>query len=152
VPNILILAIGKMKQGPMADAFAEYQKRMRWKVTVKEFDFKDLNANKLREKESQALMAAIPTGYRVIACDERGKETSSMDFAHKIEHWQDNESNDLVFLIGGANGHADIVRKKADFLLSFGRMTWPHMMARVMLMEQLYRAQQIMSGHPYHRE
>ncbi len=141
-----------MKQGPMADALAEYQKRLRWKMTIKEFDFKDLNPNKLRDKESQALIAAIPDGTRVIALDERGKETSSMDFAAKIEHWQDNESHNLTFLIGGANGHTDFLRKKADFLLSFGRMTWPHMMARVMLVEQLYRAQQIMAGHPYHRE
>jgi len=141
-----------MKQGPMADALAEFQKRLRWKVTIKEFDFKDSNPNKLREKESQALLAAIPEGFRIIACDERGKETSSVDFARKIEHWQDNESQNLAFLIGGADGHSDGLRKKADFLLSFGRMTWPHMMARVMLVEQLYRAQQIMAGHPYHRE
>ena len=136
----------------MADALAEFQKRLRWKVTIKEFDFKDSNPNKLREKESQALLAAIPEGFRIIACDERGKETSSVDFARKIEHWQDNESQNLAFLIGGADGHSDGLRKKADFLLSFGRMTWPHMMARVMLVEQLYRAQQIMAGHPYHRE
>jgi 23S rRNA (pseudouridine1915-N3)-methyltransferase len=152
VPNILILTIGKMKHGALADQLAEYQKRMRWKITIQEFDLKDTNPNKLKEKESAALLAAIPKEYRVIALDERGKETSSVDFARKIEHWQDNESHNLAFLIGGAGGHTDALRKKADFLLSFGRMTWPHMLARVMLVEQLYRAQQIMAGHPYHRE
>lgn len=84
--------------------------------------------------------------------DGRGKTLTSQGFSEHIARWTGRESKRLVFLIGGADGHSDDVMKKADFTLSFGTMTWPHMLARVMLVEQLYRAQQIAAGHPYHRE
>jgi 23S rRNA (pseudouridine1915-N3)-methyltransferase len=86
-----------------------------------------------------------------VALDERGKALPSEAFAAKIGDWRDRGAGDLAFLIGGADGHGDAVRARADFLLAFGPMTWPHMLVRGMLAEQLYRAQQILAGHPYHR-
>lgn len=150
--GILVLAIGKMKSGALADALKEYQKRMRVKVTVQEIDLRDCDAAKLQEKESKALLAAIPKDSFVVALDERGKTLKSRDFAAKMRGWRETSGKTIVFLIGGADGHTDFLRKKANFVLSFGEMTWPHMLARVMLMEQLYRAEAISSGHPYHRD
>jgi 23S rRNA (pseudouridine1915-N3)-methyltransferase len=99
-------------------------------------------------------MAALPAkagGLVVVALDERGKALASEAFARRIAGWRDGGAQDLAFLIGGADGHAPAVRERADFLLSLGPMTWPHLMVRAMLAEQLYRAQQILAGHPYHR-
>ncbi len=91
-----------------------------------------------------------PDAY-VIALDERGKSLSSPDFARKIQDLMDQGRPCIQFIIGGADGLNDDIRKRADTLLSFGVQTWPHMMVRAMLMEQIYRARQIIAGHPYHR-
>lgn len=150
--KILIFAIGKMKSGDLADALLEYQKRIRAKVAIQEIDLRDSDPEKLQEKESKALLAAVPQGSFVVALDARGKSLKSRDFAAKIRGWRESTGKPIVFLIGGADGHCDFLRKKADFILSFGEMTWPHLLARVMLMEQLYRAEAINAGHPYHRD
>jgi 23S rRNA (pseudouridine1915-N3)-methyltransferase len=151
-PDILILSIGKMKRGELAERIAEYQKRLSWKIEIKEIDLRDSNPARLQERESEALLEAAPEGSFKIVLDERGKELLSRDFAANMQKWRQDRPKPLVFMIGGAAGHSDLVRKKADFLLSFGKMTWPHLMVRVMLMEQLYRASTIIAGHPYHRE
>jgi 23S rRNA (pseudouridine1915-N3)-methyltransferase len=148
----LILAIGKMKSDGLADTFAEYQKRLRGKVEVKEFDIKESNAALLQKKESDTLLKNIPTDSYVIACHGAGKQLSSLEFSAKIQKLRDSGRKSLVFLIGGADGHTPDLLKKADFAFSFGTMTWPHRVARVMLIEQLYRAQEIAAGNPYHRE
>jgi 23S rRNA (pseudouridine1915-N3)-methyltransferase len=83
--------------------------------------------------------------------DGRGKTFSSEALAKQISAWQQRGDGSVVFLVGGADGLAESVRERADLLLSLGTMTWPHMLVRVMLIEQLYRAQQILAGHPYHR-
>ncbi|MCK5659603.1 MAG: 23S rRNA (pseudouridine(1915)-N(3))-methyltransferase RlmH, partial [Alphaproteobacteria bacterium] len=89
----------------------------------------------------------------IIALDERGKTLTSPDFSKKISLWQNQApGNEITFLIGGADGFDNKIRKKADFLMSFGKQTWPHLLVRVMLLEQIYRAQQILAGHPYHRQ
>jgi 23S rRNA (pseudouridine1915-N3)-methyltransferase len=150
--KIIILAIGKMKQDGLADTVAEYQKRLRGKIDIREFDIRDSNAAVLQKKESEALLKNIPAGATVIACHGAGKQLGSCEFSAKIEALRDSGAKALVFLIGGADGHTPELLKKADFAFSFGTMTWPHRVARVMLMEQLYRAQEIAAGHPYHRE
>jgi 23S rRNA (pseudouridine1915-N3)-methyltransferase len=151
MPPIHIIAIGKMKRGRLDESWAEYEKRLTAKLVVKEIDLKESNPALLQEKESKALLDAVPAGARIIAMDGRGQSLTSLAFADKMRGWQE-ESRPLAFLLGGADGHTDFLRKKADLLLSFGAMTWPHRLARLMLLEQLYRAQQIMAGHPYHRE
>jgi len=152
MPQIHILAIGKMKQAGLSEACEDYKKRLTWPCVVREFDIKESNPKQLQNKESAALLAALPQDCFVVACDGRGKSITSLDFADKLQHWENAYAKNIAFLIGGADGHHDILRKKAHFLLSFGAFTWPHRLARVMLLEQLYRAQQIGAGHPYHRE
>lgn len=104
-----------------------------------------------QQAEAVLLRKAIPDGALLVTLDERGKLLSSPEFANKLAGWRDNSQRDLVFMIGGADGIAPDLRAEADFSISFGKMVWPHMLARVMLCEQLYRASNILSGGPYHR-
>lgn len=101
--------------------------------------------------EAVLLERAIPKASVIVALDERGKLQSSPEFASQLGDWRDSGRGDVAFVIGGADGIAPDLRKRADFKLSFGRMVWPHMLARVMLSEQLYRAASILAGSPYHR-
>ncbi len=148
----LILAIGKLR-GPEAEWSAEYQKRMKGEVIIKEMAAsKNLSPAETQRAEADMLLKAIPPQSIVVLLDERGKDMPSRDFAAKVKAWQETGLSQLVFLIGGADGVTDDVRSKASFTLGFGCLTWPHRLVRVMLLEQLYRAQQINIGHPYHRD
>lgn len=140
-----ILAIGRLR-GSYADLCAEYVKRLTEPVTVKE-----LTAT-THEAEGKALLNALPAKAFVVLLDERGKDLSSRELAGKLAAWKDRGVRDLAFVIGGADGLTEAVKAKADFVLGLGCKTWPHKLARVMLLEQLYRAQQINAGHPYHRD
>ena len=97
------------------------------------------------------LLAAVPQGARLVALDERGKNLDSPAFAALMGRWQDDGLGDLAFAIGGPDGLSPAVLERADLTLSLGPMTWPHLLVRVLLVEQLYRAQSILDGHPYHR-
>lgn len=101
--------------------------------------------------EAALLRAAIPSGAFLICLDERGSAMTSPEFSGKLQNWADQGRSDLCFLIGGADGIDPSLRDEADFLLSFGKMVWPHKLVRVMLAEQLYRAASIAAGTPYHR-
>ncbi|MDG1069550.1 MAG: 23S rRNA (pseudouridine(1915)-N(3))-methyltransferase RlmH [Sulfitobacter sp.] len=101
--------------------------------------------------EAALLRRAIPDGAVICALDERGTVETSPKFANRIAGWRDAGRSDLAFVIGGADGIDPALRTEADHLLSFGKMVWPHMLVRVMLAEQLYRAASILSGGPYHR-
>lgn len=101
--------------------------------------------------EAALLEKAIPSGALVCCLDERGKVMSSPDFADQLGQWRDDGRQDVAFVIGGADGIDPALRERADALLSFGKMVWPHMLVRVMLSEQLYRAASILAGAPYHR-
>jgi 23S rRNA (pseudouridine1915-N3)-methyltransferase len=106
----------------------------------------------LKAREGELILAASPTGARLVALDQGGREWSSRDLAEQLRKWRDAGLADLAFAIGGAEGLGPAVIDRADAVLSLGAMTWPHLLARCMLLEQLYRAQQILAGHPYHRE
>jgi 23S rRNA (pseudouridine1915-N3)-methyltransferase len=100
-------------------------------------------------------LAALPKaspGLSVVALDPRGKALSSEELANQLRQWRERGTDDLAFLIGGAEGLSAAARQRANFILSFGAMTWPHLLVRAMLVEQLYRAQAILTGHPYHRQ
>jgi len=101
--------------------------------------------------DSKNLSRALPSGAVVIALDERGDNLSSAQFAERLRGWRDSGAADVAFVIGGADGLPADVRKSAKLVLSFGRVTWPHLLMRALLVEQIYRAQQILDGHPYHR-
>lgn len=142
-----ILAIGKCKKNsPEAALVAEYLKRSSWEIVIKEKD------NSSQEDEAKFLQNNIPHGAKIIVLDERGENLKSLELAKRIENWQLGGCSELCFLIGGADGHLQSTRDKADLLLSFGKLTLPHMLMRAVLSEQIYRIQTIIAGHPYHRE
>lgn len=143
--KVTLLAIGKIK-GAYAELCSDYAKRMSSNFQVKELTAASQKA------EGAALLAALPDKAFLVLLDERGKDLSSRDLADKFQSWQEQGHLNLVFMIGGADGHTDAVKQRADFILGLGNKTWPHKMARLMLLEQLYRAQQISIGHPYHRD
>lgn len=143
----LIIAIGKCKKNsPEAQLIAEYVKRSNWEVVIKEKD------NASQEEEAKFLQENIPNGAKVIVLDERGENLKSLELSHRIENWMLNGCSELCFLIGGADGHLQTTRDRADLILSFGKLTLPHMLMRAVLTEQIYRIQTIISHHPYHRE
>ena len=143
----LILAIGKCKKNsPEAAIIAEYIKRSSWEIIVKEKD------NATQDEEATFLQANIPHNAKVIVLDERGENMKSTELAAKIASWQLNGTSEICFLIGGADGHLQSTRDTADLILSFGKLTLPHMLMRAVLAEQIYRIQTIIAGHPYHRE
>ena len=148
--KIRIIAVGKQKASPMKDLCAEYLKRLNWNVSIREIDAPKGSTS---AQEAPLILKELAKPGLVVALDERGETLGSPEFAKKISGWQTQApGNEITFLIGGADGFDNEVRKKAKFLLSFGKQTWPHMLVRVMLLEQVYRAQQIIAGHPYHRQ
>jgi 23S rRNA (pseudouridine1915-N3)-methyltransferase len=142
-----------MKAGPLADLAATYMRRMTSPVKVIEVDGKPgLSGATLKQAEAEAIRGKLSDDSVVVALDERGKSMSSPELAAWIGARQGEAVQHIVFVIGGADGLDDTLRNEARLVLGFGQLTWPHMLARVMLLEQLYRAQQILAGHPYHRE
>ncbi len=162
--DLHILAIGRLKAGPELNLIEEYQARLGTKagkpamgaigpLHCKEAEAKKgLRGDQLKQVEADLLRGLRPEGSVTICLDERGKTLSSREFAAALEKFQDQGARHASFLIGGADGLAADLRAEADLTLSFGRMTLPHMLARVVLAEQLYRAATILAGHPYHRD
>jgi len=151
---IRIVAGGRWKAGdPARILFDDYVGRLPWPASLSEIDPRVGDPARRQAAESAGIMAAAaaPSGRVLIALDGRGRDLTSEEFAARIKSWQDEARPALVFAIGGADGLTDEVRRAADLVLSFGRMTWPHLLARAMLAEQLYRASSILAGHPYHR-
>ncbi len=144
-----ILAVGKIKDGPEHALIAEYQKRLKGRVTITEIDVRGKTGAARIEAEGQAMEQKLPRGALILALDERGKTVTSRAFAQKLTTAQDRP---VAFLIGGADGLWPPLRERADLILGFGAMTWPHRLCRVLLLEQLYRAQSLQEGHPYHRD
>ena len=135
-----IVARGKIGRSPEAELVERYLKRISWPTKVTE----------LPDRGGKAPEPAI--GAVSVVLDERGKTLSSTELAKRLENWRDGGKREVRFLIGAADGHDEGQRQSADLLLSFGAATWPHMLARAMLAEQLFRATSILANHPYHRE
>jgi len=135
-----IVARGKIGRSPEAELVERYLERIQWPTKVTE----------LPDKGGK--VADLPAGSVTIALDERGQALSSMEFARKLEGWRDSGVREARFLIGAADGHDEAQRRDANLLLSFGAATWPHLLVRAMLAEQLFRATSILAKHPYHRE
>jgi len=150
--RLTVAAVGRARPGPLRELFDDYAGRSAWPLALREVEArKGLSGVALKREEAALLLASVPAGAAVVALDERGRDLDSAGFAKLLGRWRDEGRAEAAFLIGGADGHDESVRDRADLLLSFGRLTWPHMLARVMLAEQIYRAQTILSGHPYHR-
>jgi len=151
--EVHLIAIGRARRGPEQALFAHYAERLRHPFKLVEVEEKrPLSGAELQDREAALLLAAIPEGAAVIALDERGKHLDSPAFAKTLADWRDRGVRSTAILIGGADGLTDAVRARADLVLCLGKMTWPHMLVRGLIAEQLYRAQQIDAGHPYHRQ
>ena len=147
-----IVAVGRWKPGPEKALYELYKKRIQPTLQLKEVEEKRrLSDAELKRREGQLLLDAVPNGARIIVLDGIGKALSSRALAETLGRWRDNGVRSAAFMIGGANGHDQAVLHRANLKLSLGPQTWPHMMVRVMLAEQLYRAVCIEAGLPYHK-
>jgi 23S rRNA (pseudouridine1915-N3)-methyltransferase len=150
--RLLVAAVGRARGSAAGALYDEYARRMTWPLDLREVEVRQaLPPPRLKAREGELLLAAVPKGSRVVALDETGRSLDSATFAALLGGWRDEGVPQAAFLIGGADGHDAPVRAAADLTLSFGAMTWPHLLARAMLAEQLYRATTILAGHPYHR-
>jgi len=135
-----IVARGKIGRSPEADLVERYMKRISWPTKLTELP------------DRGGKMPEVPTSAVTVVLDERGRALSSTELAKTLEGWRDGGKREARFLIGAADGHEDERRRNADLVLSFGPATWPHLLVRAMLAEQLFRATSILANHPYHRE
>ena len=150
-----ILAVGRLKAGPEAQLVADWLGR--FDAAGRPLGLGPARVIEVEDRrgrgadaEAALLLDKAPQGP-LVALDERGATLDSPAFAHRLGGWRDQGARDICFAIGGADGHGEALRARADLLLSFGPMVWPHMLARAMLAEQLYRAATILGGGPYHR-
>ena len=134
-----VLARGKIGRTPEAELVERYAGRIAWPVRLTELP------------ETGGRIPEPSTPHRTVLLDERGRQLGSEDFAEILRGWRDNGVREARFVIGAADGHAAGERENADLLLAFGKATWPHLLARAMLLEQLFRATSLLAGHPYHR-
>lgn len=150
--RLTIASVGKFRGGPLEALYAEYAGRLPWQLNLREVEEKKpLKGEQLKLREAELLLNAIPKGAKTIVLHERGKEYSSTELAKLIGNLADDGIQDVAFMIGGADGHSKSTLEGADHLLSLGKMTWPHLMVRGLLAEQLYRSHSILTNHPYHR-
>jgi len=150
--RLTIVAVGRLRAGPEQALVEAYLKRLGPGATLREVaETRAREATLRRAGENRLLRQAIPRGARVVALDARGQTLTSEAFARRLGGWRDGGVGEVAFLIGGAEGLEAETLDAADLVLSLGAMTWPHLLARVMLAEQLYRAMSILAGHPYHR-
>lgn len=155
--RITVVAVGKLKERFWADACAEYLKRLKAYAKVEVKEIADVDPAKAggidgaRDKEGGAILAALPEASHVILLAIEGKERTSEGFSRRLDELALAGSSDIAFVVGGSDGVSDAVRVRADEQLSFGRITLPHNLARVVLLEQVYRACKISRGEPYHK-
>jgi 23S rRNA (pseudouridine1915-N3)-methyltransferase len=154
--RITIAAVGRGRDDPAQELFERYAARLKrgplGPVALTEIDLKGSHPPaEARRREGERLRAAVPEGARLVALDARGKSLDSADFAKRLARWRDQGAAEVAFLIGGAEGLDPALRRDADLVLSLGPMTWPHLLVRALLAEQLFRAASILTGHPYHR-
>ena len=135
-----IVARGRIGRGPEAELVERYLKRVAWPTRITELP------------ESGGKLPPPPENGVMILLDEKGEQLGSVEFARRLEAWRDGGRREARFMIGGADGFDDEARRGADLLIAFGKATWPHLLARAMLAEQLWRATSILANHPYHRE
>lgn len=150
--KIDIIAVGRLRKGPFFDLSQYYTNRIKWSLSVYEIESKQTDPTRAQQEETTKILKQLNESAFIIALDERGDGLRSLDFAGTVENLQNSGERHIQFVIGGADGLEDEVKDNANLLLSFGQQTWPHLLVRVMLLEQIYRVQQILINHPYHRE
>ena len=154
--RVHLCAVGRLRTGAERALIDDYVTR--FDRTGRALGLGPLTEHEVEDKrgggmaaEAEVLLRAVPAGAVLAVLDERGRGLSSPDFAAQLARWRDGGRQDVAFVIGGADGIDPALRARAEFSLSFGAMVWPHLLVRVMLVEQLYRAATILSGGPYHR-
>lgn len=148
--DLRLIAVGRLGSGPEEALFTRYAVRLRPGLRVEEVPDGRGHPVEIKRREADALLSAVPAGAYAVALDSGGSEYDSMTFAARLAGWRDT-GRSVCFLIGGAEGFDKRVMARADHIWSLGQLTWPHLLVRTLLAEQLYRAQAIASGHPYHR-
>ncbi|WP_413207481.1 23S rRNA (pseudouridine(1915)-N(3))-methyltransferase RlmH [Rhodospirillum sp. A1_3_36] len=150
--KLILAAVGRARKGPERALFEHYVGRLKGGLPVLEVEEKrPLPPADRMAREADLLLAQIPSGAYVIALDERGETWTSERLAQDLDQRRLEARPAVVFAIGGADGHGEALKARADKLLSLGKMVWPHMLVRALVAEQLFRAQCISEGHPYHR-
>lgn len=150
--RLAVIAVGRSRDAAFLALWRDYAERCRPALELREVEDRQARSpDERRERESRLLLDAAPKGGRLVALDGTGAQLDSVGLARRIGAWRDQGVPHAGFLIGGADGHDPALLAQADLVLSLGLMTWPHQLVRVMLAEQLYRAETILAGHPYHR-
>ena len=150
--QVHVLSPGRFKRGPEADLFERYRKRCPWRIELVELTLRRRVApGATRAAESRLIESRLPAGRPVVLLDEAGDLATSDQLAERLRRWCDAGTGGAAFVIGGADGVDDDLKRRADWRLALGRLTWPHLLVRAMLAEQVYRAASILGGHPYHR-
>jgi 23S rRNA (pseudouridine1915-N3)-methyltransferase len=159
--RLIVAAIGRLKAGPERELAERYRDRVAKAgraVGVRDIEIVEIRESRAEDvgrrmlEESIALANIIPERAAIVALDERGESLDSGALTGDLRSWRDSSRPAAVFCIGGADGLGGEIKQRADLTLAFGAATWPHQLVRIMLMEQLYRAVTILSGHPYHRQ
>jgi 23S rRNA (pseudouridine1915-N3)-methyltransferase len=159
--KLVVAAVGRLKRGPERDLAERYRERVvkiGRALGLRGLDVVEIEESRARRpgdraaEEAAALARNVPENAVIVVLDEHGQAVSSVDLAGMIGRWRDHGREAAVFIIGGADGLADSIIRRADLRMAFGTATWPHQLVRVMLLEQLYRCETILAGHPYHRE
>ncbi len=151
--RLTLVAVGRAKSGPERELFDHYKRRITSPFELREVEEKKpLSGSQRKRRDAMLIDAAVPDGAIRVALDERGRDLTSPEFAAKLGRWRDQGARDLAFIIGGADGLDPALLEKCDFRMCLGKQTWPHMLVRGLIAEQVYRAQCIQAGHPYHRD
>lgn len=149
--RLRVLAVGRCRDPRLTGLIETYRERLPWPLEFRDIEVKGADPARRRVEEGRAILAAVPPEAALVALDERGALLSSRDFAARLAVWRDEGRRAVAFAIGGAEGLDAAVCARAELVLALGRLTFPHELVRLLLVEQLYRAHTILSGHPYHR-
>lgn len=149
--DIDVIAIGRMTDSAMAEVAESYYSRIRWPLKMHEIKSRKQDKRERHKEETTKIHDKLDSHALIIVLDERGYDLQSLKFANQLREWRDTGEKSVQFIIGGAEGLSDDIRNKANLVLRFGQQTWPHLLVRIMLLEQIYRAQTILDGHPYHK-
>lgn len=153
--KITLLVTGKCKEKPILSLCDEYIKRLKPYLAIQVIELPQDKSNspaEIKRKEADAQLSKITENSIVIALDERGEIPSTRQLAQKISHFQNQGTSHITFIIGGAEGLDENIRKRADYVLSLSKLTFPHMMVRPIILEQIYRVMMVLNNHPYHRD
>jgi 23S rRNA (pseudouridine1915-N3)-methyltransferase len=153
--KITIISMGKFENSPFRAVFETYVKRIKWKIELRELELKNaqnLSSQELKSREAALILKDLKSQSKLIVLDENGKEYKSREFAKMLANFAVQGDSNITFVIGGSDGLAEEILQKSVIKISLGLMTFPHLMVRAILIEQIYRAQTIIEGHPYHRD